>query len=540
MLRHSREPGHETPRAASLKQDGDHVAALPEKGLYIQMFSIHGLVRSENMELGRDADTGGQINYVVELGRALSQNPAVNRVELVTRLIQDKTCSSDYARSVEPVNDRFSIVRIPCGGKKYIRKEKLWPHLGQFVENTKRYIRSQNRTPDLVHGHYADAGVVAGKLARAYDIPFVFTGHSLGRSKKERLLARGADPEKLNQSLCIDHRIAMEEQVLGQANLVVASTRQEASVQYGAYEQAPCRVKVIPPGIDLSKFAPFYREKKGGFLQTEAAMFARSAMTDELHRFFQEPEKPLILMLCRPDKRKNISGLIKAFGKSRDLQAMANLAVFAGIRKDISAQEDGARKVLTRMLLLMDKYNLYGKMAIPKAHDFERDVPELYRIAAERQGVFVNPALTEPFGLTLLEASATGLPVVATRDGGPKDILENCKSGLLVDPSDPKAIAEAVKTVILDPEQWKVFSKNGILNTRRHYSWESHAESYTAAVATLCDFTPKQIADSKPVMAPSGGPKEIIGKPESQVDPAKVLPLSDPGRGVEYSPGGFR
>ena len=94
-------------------------------GLYIQMFSIHGLLRSENMELGRDADTGGQIKYVVELGNALDKVDAVNRVDLFTRLIADKTVSEDYARPVERVNDKFRIVRIQCGGRKYIRKERL-------------------------------------------------------------------------------------------------------------------------------------------------------------------------------------------------------------------------------------------------------------------------------------------------------------------------------------------------------------------------------------------------------------------------------
>lgn len=80
----------------------------------------------------------------------------------------------------------------------------------------------------------------------------------------------------------------------------------------------------------------------------------------------------------------------------------------------------------------------HGKMAIPKKHDFEYEVPELFRIAAEKKGVFVNPALTEPFGLTLLEASATGLPIVATNDGGPQDIIHNCGNGILVDPINTK------------------------------------------------------------------------------------------------------
>ena len=67
------------------------------------------------------------------------------------------------------------------------------------------------------------------------------------------------------------------------------------------------------------------------------------------------------------DKRKNITGLIRAYGEDKSLQSMANLAVFAGIRKDITEKEENERDVLTRILLLMDKYDLYGKIAIPKS-----------------------------------------------------------------------------------------------------------------------------------------------------------------------------
>jgi len=93
-----------------------------EKGLYIQMFSIHGLVRAENMELGHDADTGGQVKYVVELCKTLSAIDEVRKIDLFTRLIQDKSCSEDCSRPIEQVNDKFRIVRIQCEGKKYIRK----------------------------------------------------------------------------------------------------------------------------------------------------------------------------------------------------------------------------------------------------------------------------------------------------------------------------------------------------------------------------------------------------------------------------------
>ncbi len=54
-------------------------------GLYIQLYSIHGLIRGQNLELGRDADTGGQTKYVLELAKTLSEDSRVERVELVTR-----------------------------------------------------------------------------------------------------------------------------------------------------------------------------------------------------------------------------------------------------------------------------------------------------------------------------------------------------------------------------------------------------------------------------------------------------------------------
>src|SRR6056297_2459105 len=219
--------------------------------LYIQMFSIHGLVRDHNMELGRDADTGGQVLYVVELARHLSRREDVARVDLMTRLIDDKTVSSDYAQPVTQVNDKFRIIRIQCGGKKYMRKELLWPHLDEYVDKTIQFIKSENRLPDVVHGHYADAGYVASQLAQLFNINFVFTGHSLGRSKKARLLSEGMKAAEINKKYKIDYRIYMEEDILKGSDFIIASTRQEVEQQYGAYTDSHMpRYKVIPPGLD--------------------------------------------------------------------------------------------------------------------------------------------------------------------------------------------------------------------------------------------------------------------------------------------------
>ena len=462
------------------------IEIMESKKYHIQMFSVHGLLRAENMQLGHDADTGGQIKYVVELGNALSQSEKVKRVELFTRLISDKSISEDYAQPIEQVNDKFSIIRIQCGGKKYMHKELLWPHLDEFVDKTIKYIKRQNAIPDIVHGHYPDAGYVAMQLSEIFGTPFLYTGHSLGRSKMKRLTDEGLKEEVFIKKYKIDHRIKMEEEMLKKADLIIASTHQEVKDQYGQYDNKDIpKYHVIPPGLDVNKFYPFYHDMLPETEKEEIELYAQAQMLEELNRFFMHPDRPVILSLCRPDKRKNIAGLIKAYGEDLELQSMANLAVFAGIRKDITKMEDNEQDVLTEILLLMDKYDLYGKIAIPKKHDFEHEVPELYRIAAEKKGIFVNSALAEPFGLTLIEAAACGLPIIAPDDGGSRDIVKNCECGTLVNTRDSKAIASAIKQIITDSEKWKQYSKAGILNIRKRYTWESHAASYMKQISRI-------------------------------------------------------
>ncbi len=453
---------------------------------YIQMFSVHGLVRYESMELGRDADTGGQVKYVIELAEALSRHDSVRRVDLFTRLIADKQVSEDYSRHVEDISEKFRIVRIQCGGRKYMRKELLWPHLDEFIDKTIKFIRKEKDTPDIIHGHYPDAGYICHQLSDYFKTPFVFTGHSLGRPKEQKLQNEGMSQEEVDRVYRMSRRISVEEEIVRNADLIITSTRQEIEKQYGMYENKGLgKYRVIPPGVNLEKFYPYYYDLMPEMKKLEEAIQARASLQEELNRFFMQPDKPLILALCRADKRKNISGLIDTYGKDRDLQAMANLAVFAGIRKDISRMGDNEKNVLTEMLLLMDKYDLYGKMAIPKKHDFTLEVPALYRLAAEKKGVFANIAYTEPFGLTLIEASGCGLPIVATDDGGPRDIVANCRNGILVEPTDPKAVAEALKTIIADKEKWKEYSAAGIRGVNIHYNWDSHVEKYLEELKPL-------------------------------------------------------
>ncbi|MBN1557326.1 MAG: glycosyltransferase, partial [Lentisphaerae bacterium] len=273
--------------------------------MYIQLSSIHGLLRGHDLEMGRDADTGGQLKYVTELLRALSRIPDVRKVDLFTRLIADKRYAADYAEPVERINKKARIVRIQCGGRKYLRKERLWPHLDEYVDKTLRFIKQENDIPDVVHGHYADAGYAASELSALLGIPFVFTGHSLGVPKKARLANDGLSEAEINRRFRIDHRIAVEGEVLGRADAVVASTHQEVEEQYRRYTTGcPECFHVIPPGIDVERFRAYYDDDENivDVPERERVKQAAFHMEKELERFLREPRKPLILALSRPDR----------------------------------------------------------------------------------------------------------------------------------------------------------------------------------------------------------------------------------------------
>lgn len=450
--------------------------------LYIQLYNIHGLIRGNNLELGIDSDTGGQTKYVLELGLSLSRHPDVEMVEIVTRQINDKTVSKDYSVKLEEINKKLRIVRLQAGGKKYIKKEQLWPHLEEFVDKSIKYLKSQNRLPDIIHSHYVDAGFVCSELTKFFGTPFIHTGHSLGRLKLENLLNSGMSKREIEKRYKISRRIDAEETTIFLADRIITSTNDEIKKQYSRYDNMQeDKFIVIPPAIDLDHFFSYKEQREWD----EESRIIRTDIRDELWKFFTNMYKPIIFSLCRPEKRKNISGLIEAYGEDKELQERANLAIFAGIRKDIQKMEDAEKEVLTEMLLLMDKYNLYGKMAIPKRHDVDEEVPEMYRIAAESQGVFVNSAFSENFGLTLIEAAASGLPVVATNDGGPRDIIKNLKNGVLVNVEKSSNIAKGIKKILSDEKLWNDYSRNGINNINDYYSWEAHTATYIRAINKL-------------------------------------------------------
>ncbi len=444
-----------------------------QNGLYILMLNLHGLVRAEHLELGCDSDTGGQTAYVIALANQLAQQSPVEKVDLVTRLIDDEQVDSEYAQPVSPICNKAQIVRLGFGGQYYLKKEALWPHLNQAVDLCIQYLREQERLPDLIHTHYADAAYVGEQVSLLFGIPLVHTGHSLGKPKRDRMLASGKTENVIEKQFNFERRILSEEAIIEHSALIVTSTKQEIQTQYGMYRNhGTGRFQVIPPGIDTNRFWP---PKRGKIVST-----AQQA----IDQFLTRADKPMILSICRADGRKNIHGLVKAYADSPTLQAKANLVIIAGTRDDIADMAAPQAEVLTQLLLDIDRADLWGKIAIPKQITQEQ-IPEVYRLATQRRGVFVNAAFTEPFGLTLIEAAASGLPIVAPDDGGPQDIIHNCQNGYLSNTLDSNDIADKIFTILNDPFLWRHLSKNGLSGVRKHYSWTAHVKKYLKAIQTI-------------------------------------------------------
>ncbi|KAL4302163.1 hypothetical protein GQ457_10G018100 [Hibiscus cannabinus] len=520
------------PRINSLDVMENLANQLKEKKFYIVLISLHGLIRGENMELGRDSDTGGQVKYVVELARALGTMPGVYRVDLLTRQVSAPDVDWTYAEPTEMLNPRTTdnsmqelgessgayIIRIPFGPKdKYVPKELLWPHVPEFVDCALSHIRQMSKVlgeqigggepvwPVAIHGHYADAGDSAALLSGALNVPMLFTGHSLGRDKLEQLLKQGRQSrEEINTTYKIMRRIEAEELSLDASEIVITSTRQEIEEQWRLYDGfdpvlerklrarirrgVSChgrfmpRMIVIPPGMEFHNITPHDGDMNGDVERNEENPTSPDPpIWSEIMRFFSNPRKPMILALARPDPKKNLTTLVKAFGECRPLRELANLTLIMGNRDNVDEMSGANASVLLSILKLIDKYDLYGQVAYPKHHK-QSEVPDVYRLAARTKGVFINPAFIEPFGLTLIEAAGYGLPIVATKNGGPVDIHRVLDNGLLVDPHDQQSIADALLKLVSDKQLWARCKQNGLRNIHL-FSWPEHCKTYLCRIA---------------------------------------------------------
>ena len=386
--------------------------------MFILHLALGGCLKAPPIDFGITADSGGHLAYVVDAALMQADLPGVDRVSIVTRLFRDDDLPVVHGERCERVGARLTIDRIDSGDHRYLEKEALAADLPAFTQAFCRHLAGLPVMPDVIHAHFADAAAVAIEARRLFGIPFVYTPHALAIDKRRQGLG-GAE---------LDTRITAERAAIAAADALIVSTQDEAERQVPGYGVAvEGRIHCLPPGV------PRRADTDG-----------EPTLVDQLGTWLDRPDLPILLAIARPVEKKNLVALVRAFAAEPALYERANLVILAGQHGGQSSDEE--RAVLDALHALAASPALRGRIALPPRHG-AADVTALYRRAAAG-GVFVNPALHEPFGLTLIEAAAAGVPVVATRNGGPAEIVARIGHGLLVDPRDEPGIAAACRGVI--------------------------------------------------------------------------------------------
>jgi sucrose synthase len=240
------------------------------------------------------------------------------------------------------------------------------------------------------------------------------------------------------------------------------------------------KFNVIPPGVDEGLYFPFFYQEKRN--QGQRQLWEGRLFTEECEDIFgklDDPEKPPIFTMARFDKIKNITGLIHAFGISQKLQQNFNLVFAAGTIHIEDSADIEEREEISKAHELIKRFNIYGKVRwLPSINKL--DTGEVYRLIADLKGIFVQPALFEAFGLTIIEAMASGLPTFAPKFGGPQEIIENGKNGFLMNTSKPELIASCIEQFLdlvrKDGNLWQSISNNAIERVRKHFNWQSYSQ----------------------------------------------------------------
>jgi sucrose synthase len=182
--------------------------------------------------------------------------------------------------------------------------------------------------------------------------------------------------------------------------------------------------------------------------------------------------------MARLDRIKNLTGLAECFGKSQELQAHCNLILVAGKLHVEESDDNEERDEIVRLYHIIDEYNLHGKIRWLAVRLSKTDSGEIYRVIADHQGIFVQPALFEAFGLTILEAMISGLPTFATQFGGPLEIIQDQVNGFYINPTNLEEIATKilhfVTTCEHNPQYWQEISQEAIDRVYSTYTWKIH------------------------------------------------------------------
>jgi len=407
----------------------------------ILMISTHGYFENKP-SFGRP-DTGGQVVFVIELSKALSEFGY--QVDILSRQF------AGYEH-IEPVSDRVRIVRIPCGGKDFIPKEYLVDYLPELVEGFAEYVDRNKLEYTLIDAHYWDAGYVGTKLAARFDVPLVFTPHSLGKWKETRMKqsareeGQEIDEEEMEEKYNFRERNATETSIMEDAYKVIATTptqRRIISSDYGIDDE---KIMLLTPGFSETKF--------------------RKLPEEEVQSVREEYGLPssFVLTVGRITPYKGYNLAIKAFRQvvQQEPEAHLVLAVGSHEQSDVDKREELAR--LAESIGVRDKVMLYGYI----------EKLEAFYNAAH---AFVQPSTYEPFGMVAIESMACGTPAVVTSHGGLKDFVEAGEEALVVDPLDTESLARAILELLRDRQLHDRLSRLGYKKAHSRFTWKHIAGS---------------------------------------------------------------
>ena len=255
-------------------------------------------------------------------------------------------------------------------------------------------------------------------------------------------------------SCCETHRLAMV-RVLDHAGALLIGGRSFAGEVRGRLGTPLERFTVVPGAVDTNRFMPAATPTGG---------------------------PPRILYHGRVDRRKGVLDFLHAL----QLTGGEWSATISGIGPDLDAAKSLAQEL-----------GLAGRLTFSGYADYHQ-VPEVYR----GHDLFVSPTYAEGFSNTILEAMASGLAVLSCRSVGVVDCLRDGGNGLLVEPGDRVALAEALTRLVEDAELRGRLAASALEECRRTYSWEAVGRQITSTYEQLEGTTPDTAFDPRLPLTP--------------------------------------
>ncbi len=478
----------------------------------ILMVSPHGWFAQRDV-LGKP-DTGGQVTYVLDQARALEKSmrqrfldcglDVVPQILILTRLIPNSegtTCGEPMEKVVGTEN--CWIIRVPFRDQNdqpipdWISRFHIWPYLERFaVESHEVTTREFMGVPDLIIGHYSDGNLVAHLMAEALGVTHCACVHALEKTKYLFSDLRWAE---LEDEYHFSLQFTADILAYNSADYIISSSYREiggTETEMGMFESYEtfsmpgiyrvesgmdpqlARYNIVPPGVSEEYFFPFAdAEQRSQVLDVDLSQALLHAEPGpEATGHLTDPDLPPIFAMSRIDKVKNLTGLVELFGRHETLRQHTNLVVLSSLTDASQSTDQEEIDQINHIYQLIDQYDLHGHIRWGGMRLGKAETGEIYRLIADRGGVFAQPALMETFGLTVIEAMACGLPVVVTCFGGPAEIVIHGECGAVVNPNHHQEFGDALLHTVRDKDYWQQMSDGGITRVHEAYRWQAHAD----------------------------------------------------------------